>query len=385
MPSGAIVDGLKVSGETNNKPSVENLAQDSGLSSDNNAINVSKEENIPKQTADTTNFAESSRVATGSNLPNSFSTRRRWWWLVGVVVLFILWGGLFLLMRHQATQEKNNLQAAISKLKAEQPQLSLPANAKFTNLSSQQSTVSASLLVNGKASVKGVFQAGSINTGGIVASKLSIKGKTVCSASGCTPSPGSSAYIRNGTASQTANASLQSASASKVGLVLAGQYGQIADLLQLQNSSGSVLARISSSGGLSVNSVSDAGGLTVSGGASVAGNISISGHYISGGSTPRVYAGSASDGGRVSVSGNDTLGSVSVKTGTHTSRSGDLIRVSFAHGFGRAPIVIITPTDTTAASGQYFVSKITTGGFYIDVAVTPYGNTNYSFNYFVGE
>jgi hypothetical protein len=78
------------------------------------------------------------------------------------------------------------------------------------------------------------------------------------------PASGSGNYIQNGTAIQVANFAIQSAAPSNVGAVIRGAASQTADLLQLQNSAGTALARVDSVGnvygaGLYVNRRFDQG------------------------------------------------------------------------------------------------------------------------------
>lgn len=78
---------------------------------------------------------------------------------------------------------------------------------------------------------------------------------TLCSTgsvcAGYASSSGSGNYIQNGTAIQTtANFAIQSAAAGSVGGVIRGAASQTADLLQFQNSSGTVLGAIQASGSI---------------------------------------------------------------------------------------------------------------------------------------
>ena len=79
---------------------------------------------------------------------------------------------------------------------------------------------------------------------------------TVCTTgsvcSGYAPASGSSSYIQNGTTAQSGNLAVQSANAANVAGVLKGAASQSAALLELQNSSGTVLSKFDTSGNLSV-------------------------------------------------------------------------------------------------------------------------------------
>lgn len=69
---------------------------------------------------------------------------------------------------------------------------------------------------------------------------------------------GSGNYIQNGTALQAAaNFNIQSASATSIGGIIRGAASQTADLLQLQNSAGTVLSKFDASGNLVVSATGD--------------------------------------------------------------------------------------------------------------------------------
>lgn len=83
---------------------------------------------------------------------------------------------------------------------------------------------------------------------------LKINGTTVCTASGCTAAGGSGVYIQNGTGLQTtANFNIQSGAAGSVGGVIRGAVGQTANLQEWQDSSGSALSYVDSSGNIGVD------------------------------------------------------------------------------------------------------------------------------------
>jgi len=84
-------------------------------------------------------------------------------------------------------------------------------------------------------------------TGQINAStNISIAGVTVCTVTGCTPSSGSSNYIQNGTAAQSANYNIRSAAIGSITAVLQGASGQTADMLDLDSWNGTTTAILDS-------------------------------------------------------------------------------------------------------------------------------------------
>lgn len=105
----------------------------------------------------------------------------------------------------------------------------------------------------------------------------------------------------------------------------------------------------------------------------------IGGHIITRGNAPGVSAGGAvGSNGTVSISGNDASGSVAVNTGVGAG-GGVLATISFQHGYGVTPHVVVTPVG--AAVPNMFINR-TGDGFSINVsgALAPGG---YMFDYVV--
>jgi fibronectin-binding autotransporter adhesin len=134
---------------------------------------------------------------------------------------------------------------------------------------------------------------GDINT----STALRIGGVSICTASGCTNTGSSGSFIQNGTTLQTsANFAIQSAAVGSIGGLIKGASGQTADLLDLQNSTGTNQFSVSASG-----ATASAGALTVSaGGAAITGNSTITGTL--GGLTGLTVAS-----GGATVTGNSTF------------------------------------------------------------------------------
>ncbi len=82
---------------------------------------------------------------------------------------------------------------------------------------------------------------------------LYVNGTKVCDSTGCGSIGGSGFYIQNGTSNQTnANFNIQSSSSSSIVGILKGASGQSADLLDLQNSSGTNKVAFSASGNVNI-------------------------------------------------------------------------------------------------------------------------------------
>jgi fibronectin-binding autotransporter adhesin len=90
---------------------------------------------------------------------------------------------------------------------------------------------------------------GDINTSGGV---VKVGGVTVCTFSGCTAATSSNNYIQNGTSIQIASLAIQPAVGGNIGAVIRANASQTANLQEWQDSTGSVLASISSSGVLAL-------------------------------------------------------------------------------------------------------------------------------------
>lgn len=164
------------------------------------------------------------------------------------------------------------------------------------------------------------------------------------------------------------------------GVVVQGVVGQTADLFQAQSSTGSVLARISSNGSLTVVNATVNGTLTVNG------NTTINGHVISGNSSgsTTISAGAAancSTTASVSVSGTDTAGTITIDSGTGSCSAGTLATVTFAASYGASPRVIFTPKNANGATLQYYNGTTTTSTFTLDSGTTTAASTTYIYNY----
>jgi hypothetical protein len=111
-------------------------------------------------------------------------------------------------------------------------------------------------------------------------------------------------------------------------------------------------------------------------------DFAISKHIVTSGGTPgRSFGTALGGGGTASISGSDTAGTVNINTGG-SPPAGCLVTVNFTAGFGAVPHVVISPSNSQAASLQYYTSR-TTGGFSICSAGVPSAGANYVFDYIV--
>jgi cytoskeletal protein CcmA (bactofilin family) len=112
------------------------------------------------------------------------------------------------------------------------------------------------------------------------------------------------------------------------------------------------------------------------------GDININQHILTSGTQPgRSFGTALGGGGTASVSGTDTAGTISINTGG-SPPAGCFITVNFAKNFGSTPHVVISPSNSNAASLQYYANR-STSSFSICSAGVPGGGTNYVFDYIV--
>jgi hypothetical protein len=132
-------------------------------------------------------------------------------------------------------------------------------------------------------------------------------------------------------------------------------------------------------------SVSVGGTLSVTGSAQFAGNITVGGHIITAGGQPTSVAQAAAGGSAsVAVDGTDTAGTITITTGSAPT-SGDLAKIIFSQVYGKAPRVVLSPSNG-AASGLHFYRGATSAtDFMFSAADAPAANTTYTFDYFIAQ
>jgi hypothetical protein len=144
------------------------------------------------------------------------------------------------------------------------------------------------------------------------------------------------------------------------------------NLLQALSSTGSVLASIDGAGNLTVQA------------AIINANLTLNGHFISGGSTPTAAVGPAAGGGTFSISGDDTFGTITINATGSAISSGVLATITFNTAYGAAPRVVLSPDSSSAAASQFYKGTVNTTSFQIDVGAIPTAGA-YTFDYFVGQ
>lgn len=80
-------------------------------------------------------------------------------------------------------------------------------------------------------------------------------------------------------------------------------------------------------------------------------DLAITGHIISGGTTPGIAAGpAAGTSPSLSITGTDTAGTITLTTGTSPAAGAVAVTVNFASNFASAPVVVFSPTNPGASS-----------------------------------
>lgn len=113
------------------------------------------------------------------------------------------------------------------------------------------------------------------------------------------------------------------------------------------------------------------------------GDINLNQHLVTSGGVPGRTVGTAvGGGGTASVGGSDTAGTININTGG-SPPAGCFITLSFTKNFGSTPHIIVSPSNSSAASLQYYTTNRSTGGFSLCTANPPAAGTAYLFDYVV--
>jgi len=151
------------------------------------------------------------------------------------------------------------------------------------------------------------------------------------------------------------------------------------------------VAVLSVSGGISADSVTVVGAisgatLTVSGNASFGGDITLAGHFITGGTAPTTAVNTATAGSTATctVAGNDTSGTITLQAQGTGQTAGTQCTLTFSKAFGSAPRTVLSPNDSTSGSmGAYLQSTPTT--MTLNFTGVPVAGQTYNYNYFAPQ
>jgi hypothetical protein len=112
------------------------------------------------------------------------------------------------------------------------------------------------------------------------------------------------------------------------------------------------------------------------------GDLTVSRHLVPSGGVPTKTNGSAlGSGGTASVSGGDSAGTVTINTGGGPP-AGCFLTVNFVNKYSTTPRVVISPSNSSSASLDYYTNR-STSGFSLCSISTPAAGTNYVFDYIV--
>jgi cytoskeletal protein CcmA (bactofilin family) len=112
------------------------------------------------------------------------------------------------------------------------------------------------------------------------------------------------------------------------------------------------------------------------------GDLTIAHHIaLSGGTPSRSNGGALGSGGTSSVNGSDTGGTVTINTGGGPT-TGCFVTINFVQKFNSTPRVVISPSNASAGSLDYFATRTTTS-FSVCTNSPPATGSNYVFDYIV--
>lgn len=112
------------------------------------------------------------------------------------------------------------------------------------------------------------------------------------------------------------------------------------------------------------------------------GDLTLSRHLIGAGGVPGRTNGTAlGSGGTSNIGGSDSAGTVTISTGT-SPPAGCFTTVNFAQKYASTPHVVISASNSSAGSLDYYTNRSNTG-FSICTASTPTASTTYVFDYVV--
>ena len=127
---------------------------------------------------------------------------------------------------------------------------------------------------------------------------------------------------------------------------------------------------------LTVTGNAAAANLTVTG-ALVTQSLEVNGHITTGGNPPTVAGDlKACSGQSATISGTDTAGLITLTTSSSCAVAGNLLDVTFANAFTKAPNISLTPADAEAAALSTYVNSDTTSttGFTVSTSAATTGS-----------
>lgn len=158
------------------------------------------------------------------------------------------------------------------------------------------------------------------------------------------------------------------ASSAQTGLRVKGSAGQVGDLLQLQDSTGTNLLRVTANGSLLAPNLE------------LAGSLKLGSHIVTTDSSAPLI-GTLLSGIVPAITGNDTVGSINLTTSLGAT-AGILAHVTFTTPYTSVPKVIVSPTSAAAVGlGVYVLPGLS--GFDVIAPAAPLTANLYTYNYIV--
>ncbi len=170
----------------------------------------------------------------------------------------------------------------------------------------------------------------------------------------------------------------QNSIASAPTFITKGAASQTGDLLQAQDSTGAILAKIDSGGSITVKN------------ATINGTLSVNGHIITGGTAlgagDVVVNANAGTGASCAATGfNDTGGQITLVTGSGGYANGVQCTLSFKSSYLSAPHPVISSANTTDTTSVKPYVSATTTTFTINFITADSSAHTFKFNYFIAQ
>lgn len=164
-------------------------------------------------------------------------------------------------------------------------------------------------------------------------------------------------------------------SSSGTGAIIAKPGSNSTSAFQIQNSGGTPLLTADTSGmKVTVSNVV------------VTANLTVNGHFISGGTKPTTTPGVVGTGGTCVLSTNatDTAGTITITVGNAgATNPAAVCQVNFSSAFGTVPTVVISSASILTAAQLPLVGTTTVNNFQINNSYYPSGNDVYVYKYMV--
>lgn len=125
--------------------------------------------------------------------------------------------------------------------------------------------------------------------------------------------------------------------------------------------------------------------LTVAGDGIFEGNLTVAGHFITGGDTPTTtIQAAAGTGASCTISGNDSSGTITITAGNDSFSAGAICVITFSEAFDSAPRPVLSSADEDSAQMTPYVHA-TTSEMTLGFTNAPTASQEYQFNYWAPQ